>query len=169
VQGAAIDTLPLCSAACDLRDECMAFSHITESTGGICKLHGTMHEGLILHFEMFGEFAHHNGTEQARRWPKPILSTLSTKEPRSVSCSSSPFRVCVAGNPEACLQAMELNSNAVCMLKLVRRIPHAATATASSCEPCVRSLQRPLRHRWHRRQDRWRHRRRHRPRKRTRG
>ena len=69
VQGAAIDTLPLCAAACDLRDECLVFSHATGSTGGICKLHGALHEGLVPHFEVFGEFtldSHHNVTEQAR-------------------------------------------------------------------------------------------------------
>jgi hypothetical protein len=69
VQGAVIDTLPLCAAACDLRGECLAFSHATESTGGICKLHGVLHEGLIPQFEMLGEFtldSHQNGTGQAR-------------------------------------------------------------------------------------------------------
>jgi hypothetical protein len=69
VQGAAVDTLPLCAAACDLRGECLAFSHTTESAGGVCKLHGALHEGLIPHFNMFGEFTldfHHNGTGQAR-------------------------------------------------------------------------------------------------------
>ena len=69
VQGAAVDTLPLCAAACDLRGECVAFSHTTASTGGICKLHGTLHEGLISQFNMLGEFtldSHHNVTEQAR-------------------------------------------------------------------------------------------------------
>ena len=69
MQGAAIDTLPLCAAACDLRGECVAFSHTTGSTGGVCKLHGTLHEGLVPQFEMFGEFgldSHHNSTEQAR-------------------------------------------------------------------------------------------------------
>ena len=69
VQGAAIDTFPVCAAACDLRDECTAFSHTIESAGGICKLHGALHEGLIPHFKTVGEFtldSHHNGTEQAR-------------------------------------------------------------------------------------------------------
>ena len=69
VQGAAIDTLPLCAAACDLCGECLAFSHTNGSAGGICKLHGALHEGLIQHFNMFGEItldSHHNVTEQAR-------------------------------------------------------------------------------------------------------
>ena len=69
VQGAAVDTRPLCAAACDHRGECLAFSHATASTGGICKLHGALHEGLIPHFKTVGEFtldSHHNGTEQAR-------------------------------------------------------------------------------------------------------
>jgi hypothetical protein len=69
VQGAVVDTLPLCAAACDLRGECLAFSHVAGSTGGICKLHGALHEGLIPQFNTFGEFtldSHQNGTEQAR-------------------------------------------------------------------------------------------------------
>ena len=69
VQGAAVGTLPLCAAACDLRGECVAFSHTTASTGGICTLHGALHEGLVPQFKMSGEFtldSHHNGTEQAR-------------------------------------------------------------------------------------------------------
>ena len=69
MQGAAVDTLRLCAAACDLRGECLALSHTTESTGGICKLHGALHEGLIPHFNAFGEFtldSHHHGTGQAR-------------------------------------------------------------------------------------------------------
>ena len=68
MQGAAIDTLPLCAAACDLRSECLAFSHTAGSTGGICKLHGALDGGLIPQFEMFGESTldwHHNGREQA--------------------------------------------------------------------------------------------------------
>ncbi len=51
-----MDALPLCAAACDLRDECLAFSLTSESTGAICKLHGVLHEGLIPHFKRFGEF-----------------------------------------------------------------------------------------------------------------
>jgi hypothetical protein len=69
VQGAAIGTLRLCAAACDLRGECLAFSHTTESTEGICKLHGALHEGLIAQFNALGEFttdSHDNGTEQER-------------------------------------------------------------------------------------------------------
>ena len=69
MQGATDGTLPLCAAACDLRGECVAFSHTAASTGGICTLHGTLHEGLVPHFNMLGEFTldlHHNGTEQAR-------------------------------------------------------------------------------------------------------
>ena len=69
MQEAASDTLPLCAAACDLRDECMAFSHATKSAGGICKLHGALHEGLVPPFKMSGEFTldlHQNGTEQVR-------------------------------------------------------------------------------------------------------
>ena len=69
VQGAAVDTRPLCAAACDLRGECVAFSHTAASTGGICTLHGTLHEGLIPQFDMLGEFtfdSHHHVTEQAR-------------------------------------------------------------------------------------------------------
>ena len=69
VQGAAVDTRPLCAAACDLRGECLAFSHTTTSTGGICKLHGALHEGLIPQFNTLGEFthdSHHHVTEQAR-------------------------------------------------------------------------------------------------------
>ena len=69
VQGAAVDTRPLCAAACDLSRECLAFSHETGSTGGICKLHGALHEGLIPHFNTLGEFtldSHHHVTEQAR-------------------------------------------------------------------------------------------------------
>ncbi len=69
VQGAADGTRPLCAAACDLRGECLAFSHTAATTGGICKLHGALHEGLIPHFKTVGEFtldSHHNGTEQAR-------------------------------------------------------------------------------------------------------
>jgi hypothetical protein len=69
VQGAAVDTLPLCAAACDVRGECFAFSHTAGSTGGICTLHGALHEGLVPQFEVFGEFTldlHHNVTEQAR-------------------------------------------------------------------------------------------------------
>jgi hypothetical protein len=65
VQGAAIGTLPLCAAACDLRGECLALSHTTESTGGIC----TLHLGLIPQFNTLGEFttdSHDNGTEQER-------------------------------------------------------------------------------------------------------
>ncbi len=69
VQGAAVDTLPLCAAACDLRGECFAFSHTAASTGGICTLHGALHEGLIPQFNTLGEFtldSHHHGTGQAR-------------------------------------------------------------------------------------------------------
>jgi hypothetical protein len=69
VQGAAVGTLPLCAAACDLRGECVAFSHTTARTGGICTLHGTLHEGLIPQFNTLGEFtldSHHTDTEQAR-------------------------------------------------------------------------------------------------------
>jgi hypothetical protein len=69
VQGAAVDTLTLCAAACDLRGECLAFSHTARSTGGICTLHGALHEGLIPQFNAFGEFtlgSHHTVTEQAR-------------------------------------------------------------------------------------------------------
>ncbi len=69
MQGAAFDTLTLCAAACDLRSECVAFSHATASTGGICTLHGALHKGLVPQFEVFGEFtldSHHNLTEQAR-------------------------------------------------------------------------------------------------------
>ncbi len=69
VQGGAIGTLRLCAAACDLRGECLAFSHTTESTGGICKLHGALHEGLIPQFNTLGEFttdSRDNGTEQER-------------------------------------------------------------------------------------------------------
>ena len=69
MQGAAVDTLPLCAAACDLRGECFAFSHATGSTGGICKLHGALHEGLVPQPNALGEFTldfHHNVAEQAR-------------------------------------------------------------------------------------------------------
>ena len=69
VQGAAFDTLPLCAAACDVRRECFAFSHTAGSTGGICKLHGALHEGLVPQPNAFGEFTldfHHNVAEQAR-------------------------------------------------------------------------------------------------------
>ncbi len=69
MQGAAVDTRPLCAAACDLRGECVAFSHTAARTGGICTLHGALHEGLVPHFSMLGEFtldSHHHGTEQAR-------------------------------------------------------------------------------------------------------
>ena len=69
VQGAAVDTRPLCAAACDLRGECFAFSHTTASTGGICTLHGALHEGLVLQFSTLGEFtldSHHTDTAQAR-------------------------------------------------------------------------------------------------------
>ncbi len=70
MQGAAVDTLPLCAAACNLGGECFAFSHTAGSTGGICTLHGALHEGLVPQFEVFGEFTldsnrHHNVTEQA--------------------------------------------------------------------------------------------------------
>jgi hypothetical protein len=64
-----VDTLPLCAAACDLCNECFAFSHATGSTGGMCTLHGTLHEGLVPQFDMLGEFtldSHHSSTEQAR-------------------------------------------------------------------------------------------------------
>ena len=47
----------------------MAFSHATESAGGICKLHGALHEGLVPQPNAFGEFTldfHHNVAEQAR-------------------------------------------------------------------------------------------------------
>ena len=69
VQGAAVDTRPLCAAACDLRGECVAFSHAAASTGGICTLHGTLHEGLIPQFNTLGKVtldSHHNVTAQAR-------------------------------------------------------------------------------------------------------
>ncbi len=74
MQGAIIDTRPLCAAACDLRGECVAFSHTTASTGGICTLHGALHEGLVPQFNAFGEFTldwHHNVAEQARPSPHP--------------------------------------------------------------------------------------------------
>ena len=94
MQGA--DALPLCAAACDLRRECLAFSHATESTGGICKLHGALHEGLIPQFNMFGEFildSQHYGTEQARpshickyfEYPK-YLAQPRTARARSTQC-----------------------------------------------------------------------------------
>jgi hypothetical protein len=74
VQGAAVDTRPLCAAACDLRGECLAFSHTAASTGGICTLHGALHEGLVPQFNMLGEFTpdwHHHFAEQARPSPHP--------------------------------------------------------------------------------------------------
>ena len=69
VQGAAVDTRPLCAAACDLRGECVAFSHTAARAGGICTLHGALHEGLVPQFNMLGEFTldlHHHVTDQAR-------------------------------------------------------------------------------------------------------
>ena len=139
MQGAAFDTLTLCAAACDVRGECFAFSHATGSTGGICTLHGALHEGLVPQFEVFGEFtlgSHHHVTEQAR----PSQVSVSTSSTASTSHSLVPALFSVAGNRGACLQAIGENGHTLCMRKLVRRPPLAAAAAASSCEPCVRRL-----------------------------
>jgi hypothetical protein len=125
VQGAAVDTLPLCAAACDLRSECLAFSHTAGSTGGICTLHGTLHEGLVPQFNAFGEFtpdSHHNVTEQAR----PSQVSVSTSSTPSTSHSLVQLVLLVIA--ELCLQAIGENGNTVCMRKLVRRPPLAAAA-----------------------------------------
>ena len=125
VQGAAVDTRPLCAAACDLRGECLAFSHTAGSTGGICTLHGTLHEGLVPQFEVFGTFtldSHHNFTEQAR--PSQVsVSTSSTP-----SASLSLVQLVSLAIAALCLQAIGESGNTVCMRKLVRRLPRAATA-----------------------------------------
>ena len=125
MQGAAVDTLPLCAAACDLRGECLAFSHTAASTGGICKLNGALHEGLVPQFNAFGEFtpdSHHNFTEQAR--PSQVsVSTSSTP-----SASLSLVQLVSLAIAALCLQAIGESGNTVCMRKLVRRLPRAATA-----------------------------------------
>ena len=109
-------------------------------------------------------------TSQRRRDPHSICEYSEYPEylaqPRTASCRLWSVLRAIA---ELCLQAIGENGNTVCMRKLVRRLPRAAAAAASSCEPCVRSLWRPRQHRWDRRLDRWRHRRRHRPRSGTRG
>ena len=129
MQGAAVDTLPRCAAACDLRDECVAFSHTTESPGGVCKLHGTLSEGLIPNFAVVGEFTldpHHSAPEQARH--SHILESTSLSLVQLV-----PPLVCVGDNCGACLQAIGESGNTVCMRKLVRGIPLARAE--GSCVP----------------------------------
>jgi hypothetical protein len=137
VQGAVIDTRPLCAAACDLRGECVAFSHTTTSTGGICTLHGALHEGLIPQFNMLGEFtldSHHTVAEQARHshtleyseYPKYLA------QPRTASCRLWSVSRAIA---ERCLQAIGENGDAVCMRKLVRRLARGKSRGDGSCEP----------------------------------
>jgi hypothetical protein len=99
----------------------MAFSHETESAGGICKLHGALHEGLVPQFKMSGEFtldSHHNGTEQAS--PLDILEHFKYQRTSPSLLLLKPLLVCVAGDRGACLQAIGVNGNTVCMRKLVR-------------------------------------------------
>jgi hypothetical protein len=74
MQEASLDTLRRCAAACDLRDECFAFSFAltSDSTGGLCTLRGALHEGLIPHFLDIGEFAldsRHDGPLQVKARP----------------------------------------------------------------------------------------------------
>ena len=172
VQGAAVDTRPLCAAACDLRGECVAFSHTAARAGGVCTLHGALHEGLVPHFNTLGEFtldSHHHVTEQARpshhleysEYPKYLA------QPRAASCRLWSVSPAIAA---LCLQAIGENGDAVCMRKLVRRLARAARAAAMArvSRDGVRRLWR-RQHRRDRRLDRRRHRRRHRPRNGTHG
>jgi hypothetical protein len=150
----------------------VAFSHTAASTGGICTLHGALHEGLIPHFEVFGEFtldSHHHVTEQARHshtleyfeYPKYLA------QPRTASCRLRSVSRAIA---ELCLQAIGENGDTICMRKLVRRLARAARAAtmARVSRDGVRRLWR-RQHRRDRRLDRRRHRRRHRPRSGTHG
>ena len=133
VQGAAVDTRPLCAAACDLRGECVAFSHTAASTGGICTLHGALHEGLVPQFNTLGEFtldSHHHDTEQARHshtleyfeYPKYLAqprtaSGLCRGQSRSFACRPSARTT----TPSACASSCADS--------------RAARAAACSCEP----------------------------------
>ncbi len=66
MQEASPGTFHRCAAACNLLDECTAFSLTSESTGGACTLHGVLHDGLIAHLREFALDPRRDGTEEVR-------------------------------------------------------------------------------------------------------